>query len=334
MRIRKIGLYILVISLGFIACKKNDVPTAVPDRDRGEQQIIDNDSILGYLETHYYNSSAFGASNLNPSLMDLEISALPEDGVLPDPDNNTLLINAVETISTVFAETDYVFYILKLNQGGGDSPKFCDRVRVNYEGSLLNDNLFDSTVNPVTFDLLGLVPGWHKAIPYFSTSEGFNDVGDGTIDFYNFGLGVLFFPSGLGYFSGATINIPSYSPLIFKIELFQMAQNDDDNDGVPSFMEDLNNDGEFTVEFDDTDGDLIPNYVDVDDDGDGKLTSKEIIVTTYNETTKEAIENLPLEADQVLIKIKTELDGTFTGTVITLYDSDGNGIPNYLDKNK
>ena len=115
MRIRKIALYILVISLGFIACKKNDVPTAVPDRDRGEQQIIDNDSIIGYLETHYYNSSAFGASNLNPSLMDLEISALPEDGVLPDPDNNTLLINAVETISTVFAETDYVFYILKLN---------------------------------------------------------------------------------------------------------------------------------------------------------------------------------------------------------------------------
>jgi hypothetical protein len=73
---------------------------------------------------------------------------------------------------------------------------------------------------------------------------------------------------------------------------------------------------------------------DSDDDGDGKLTSKEIIVTTYNEATKEAIENLPLEADQTLIKIKQELDGTFTGTVITLYDSDGNGIPNYLDKNK
>ncbi|HEY5688011.1 MAG TPA: FKBP-type peptidyl-prolyl cis-trans isomerase [Yeosuana sp.] len=334
MRIRKIALYFLGISLGFTACKKDDVITVVPDRDRAEQQIIDNDSIIGYLETHYYNSSAFGVSNPNPSLTDLQISELPEDGVLPDPDNNTLLIDAVETLPAVFAETDYVFYVLKLNQGGGDSPNFCDKVRVNYEGRLLNDNLFDSTANPVTFDLLSLVPGWRKAIPYFSTSEGFNDVGDGTIDFYNFGLGVLFFPSGLGYFSGATFKIPSYSPLIFSIELFQMSQNDDDNDGVPSFMEDLNNDSDFTLEFDDTDGDKIPDYVDVDDDGDGKLTSEEIIVTTYNEVTKEAIENLPLEADQVLVKIKQELDGTFTGTVITLYDSDGNGIPNYLDKNK
>ncbi len=334
MGIRKIALYILGISLAFIACKKNDVPKVVPDRDRAEQQIIDNDSIIGYLETHYYNSSAFGVSNPNPSLNDLVISELPEDGILPDPTNNTLLMDAVEKISTVYSETDYEFYILNLNQGGGESPKFCDKIRVNYEGNLLNDVLFDSTVNPVTFDLLGLVPGWRKAIPFFSTAEGFNDVGDGTIDFYNFGLGVLFFPSGLGYFSGSTINIPAYSPLIFKIELFQMSQNDDDADGIPSFMEDLNNDGAFTIDFDDTDGDLIPDYVDIDDDGDGKLTSKEITVTTYNEATREAIENLPLQSDEVLIKIKEELDGTFTGTVITLYDTDGNGIPNYLDKNK
>ena len=109
MRIRKIALYILGISLGFIACKKNDVPTVVPDRDRTEQQIIDNDSIIGYLETKNCNSSASGAYNAKPSLMDLVISELPEDGILPDPDNTHLLAVDVEKIHALNSETDYDF---------------------------------------------------------------------------------------------------------------------------------------------------------------------------------------------------------------------------------
>lgn len=332
MRIRKIALYILCTLIGFTACKKNDVSTVIEARDRTEQQIIDNDSIIGYLETHYYNASDFGVSNPNPSINDLVITELPEDGILPDPSNNSLLIDAVETVSVVFAETDYDYYILKLNQGGGDSPTFADKVRVNYEGRLLNETIFDSTTNPVTFDLLSLVPGWSKAIPHFSVSEGFNEIGDGTIEFYNYGVGVIFLPSGLGYFSSSTSNISIYSPLIFKIELFQTSQNDDDGDGVPSFMEDLNTDGEFTIADDDTDGDNIPNYADIDDDADGILTEDEIVVTTYSEATKEALEAMPLESNQVLIKIKEELNGTFTGTVVTFTDTDEDGIPDYLDK--
>jgi FKBP-type peptidyl-prolyl cis-trans isomerase FkpA len=317
MRIRKIALYILCASIGFVACKKNDTPTTVvEERDRAEQQIVDNDSIIGYLETHYYNSSDFGASNPNPSINDLIISELPEDGILPDPDNNTLLIDAVETKTTVYADTDYEFYILKLNQGGGESPSFADKVRVNYEGRLLDETIFDNTVNPVTFDLLSLVRGWSKALPYFSTSESFTDVGDGTVEFYNYGVGVIFLPSGLGYYSNATTNIYSYSPLIFKIELYQMSQNDDDSDGVPSFMEDLNGDGDFTLD-DDTDGDNIPDYVDTDDDGDGVLT------------INEDLEDTDLNVD-------SDGDGDPTNDKIgdgdpTNDDTDGDGIPNYLD---
>jgi len=339
MRIRKIALFILGLSVGFLSCKKDsNSSSTVEERDRAEQQIIDNDSIVGYLETHYYNSSEFGASNTNPSLNDLVITELVEGETVPD--GHTLLKDAVETKSVVFSETDYEFYILKLNLGGGDSPTFADKVRVNYEGRLLDETIFDNTINPVTFDLLSLVPGWSKVIPYFGTAEGFNDVGDGTIEFYNYGLGVMFIPSGLGYFSSATTNISSYSPLIFKFELFQMSQNDDDSDGIPSFMEDLNGDGEFTVNYDDlkdaadddTDGDAVPDYVDSDDDGDGVLTIDEIVVTTYNEATKEDVENLPLAENEILIKIKKESNGTFTGTVITLTDTDADGIPDYLDK--
>ena len=168
-------------------------------------------------------------------------------------------------------------------------------------------------------------------MPNFSTAESFADAGDGTIDFMNHGVGVMFLPSGLGYFSSATSNIPSYSPLIFKFELLQMYQNDDDGDGVPSYLEDLNGDGEFTLADDDTDGDNIPNYGDTDDDGDGVLTKNEIDIKTYNRPTKAEIEALVLDPKEVLIGIKEEGDGTFTGT--TSSDTDEDGIPDYLDAN-
>ena len=43
-----------------------------------EQQIIDNDSLLQYFETHYYNS-AYLQSNPNFTLDNIVISELPED---------------------------------------------------------------------------------------------------------------------------------------------------------------------------------------------------------------------------------------------------------------
>jgi len=341
MRIRKIALFILGLSVGFLSCKKDsNSSSTVEERDRTEQQIIDNDSIVGYLETHYYNSSDFGVSNPNPSLNDLVITELAEGETVPD--GYTLLKDAVETKSVVFAETDYEFYILKLNQGGGDSPTFADKVRVNYEGRLLNETIFDNTVNSITFDLITeiAVEGWRRVFPYFNGAVSFSVNEDGTVDYFNKGLGVMFLPSGLAYFSSPTASFSSYTPLIFKFELLQVSQNDHDGDGIPSFMEDLNNDGEFIVNYedlkdttdDDTDGDGVPDYLDTDDDGDGILTIDEIEVTTYNEATKEDIENLPLAENEVLIKIKKESNGTFTGTAITLTDTDEDGIPDYLDK--
>ena len=115
MKIRKVTLYTLCLILGFVSCSKDDSndPITIPLRDRAEQQVIDRDSLIGYLETHYYNSSVF-VGNTNPSINDLIISELPENGILPDPTNNTLLINAVEIKNTVFTEVNYEFYILRL----------------------------------------------------------------------------------------------------------------------------------------------------------------------------------------------------------------------------
>ena len=53
----KLKLYILLISILFIgfSCGDDgaDDVIEVPEADRTEQQVIDNDSLVGYLQTHY-----------------------------------------------------------------------------------------------------------------------------------------------------------------------------------------------------------------------------------------------------------------------------------------
>src|SRR5690606_16944966 len=229
-----------------------------------------------------------------------------------------------------------------LTQGGGeDKPTFADDILVNYEGFTLDNKVFDNSITPVTFELSNLIPGWRKVLPDFNTAESFADMGDGTVDFVNKGVGVMFLPSGLGYFANAQTKIPAYSPIVFKFELLQMYQNDFDGDGIPSYLEDLNGDGEFTVNYenrndpndDDTDGKLVngfpyPDYQDPDDDGDGIPTRDEIEITTVNKPTRQEVLATVLADNQVLLnKIKKEQNGTYTGTILTFPDTDGDGIP-------
>lgn len=303
MNLRKITLCLLSGLALFSSCKKDDDsgPTFV-EADRTEQQVIDNDSLIGYLQTHYYNSGTFTTPG-DYHISDIVIKELPIDEVtgdylpMPDPANNTLLIDAVGLPKTaVYLDTNYEYYVLSLNLGGGDTPHFCDKVRVNYTGMLQNDDIFDSTVNPVSFDLLNLIQGWRLVMPQFKTAESFTENGDGTISYTNYGLGVMFLPSGLAYFRSPPLGIPTYSNLIFKFEFYQTEVNDHDEDLVPTFLEDLNGNGNLFD--DDTDNDNIPDYLDFDDDGDGILTRYEDIDNDGN----------PMNDD-----------------------ADGDGIPNYLD---
>ncbi|MCB0449246.1 MAG: hypothetical protein KDC97_03930 [Confluentibacter sp.] len=304
MNLRKISLCVICLTIGFISCKKDDTPTIEPIeiRDRTEQQVVDMDSLNNYLETHYYNASDF-VSNPNPSISDIIIKKVKANET--PPVGYVKLKDAVgESKKTVYAETNYEYFVLKLNQGGGNaSPTFADNVRVVYEGFSLQNVIFDSSVIPVLFDLTGLIPGWNRVLPDFNTAESFVENADGTVTYSNKGLGVMFLPSGLGYFSQSSGAIPAYSPIIFKFELLQAYQNDHDKDGVPSYLEDINGDGEL---FDNTDGDFNPSngfpiydYLDTDDDGDGILTIDEDINKDGNPRND---------------------------------DSNGNGIPNYLDK--
>ena len=295
-------IVVLLLSvLCFTSCKSDDSNdfVVIPARDRTVQQAADKDSLLNYLSTHYYNSSLFETPG-NYTYDEIDIKELPildgEYQDLPEPDINTLLIDAVETLTTEFVDVEYEYYILKLNQGGGVAPNSSDTVNINYFGSLFDGEDFDSTVNAVSLDLLSLIQAWRIVIPNFSTSTSIIDNGDGTYSYNDYGLGVMFIPSGLAYFNSPPTGLSSYDNLVFKFELYTAEANDHDEDLVLSYIEDLNGNGD--VYDDDTDNDNIPNAFDIDDDDDDVLTRYEDL----------------------------DNDGDPTND-----DTDGDGIPNYLD---
>ena len=307
----------LMVFLGlglYLACSPDDPVQEIPLRDRAEQQVIDRDSLQSYLSTHYYNSGELAAMS-NPIDSDIQIEVLPADGQLPDPDNQTLLINAVETHTTSYLGVDYEYYILRVRQGGGEErPHFSDDVRVQYKGSYFDGSIFDSRINPEELDLTYLVAGWSRVLPQFNVADGYVTNNDGTVTYSNPGVGVMFLPSGLAYFDGNGA-IPPYTNLVFSFTLLQSSVNDHDLDNIPSYLEDL--DGDMNLATDDTDNDFRYNFNDADDDGDGVLTKDE-----------------DLEPDTDLTVDRDE-DGDPTNDIgdgdPTNDDSDNDGIPNYLD---
>ena len=315
----KFKLYILLITillLGF-SCGDDDDDgiVEVPEADRTEQQVIDNDSLVSFLQSHYVDESLL---TNNPTILfnEIEINQLPEDGELPNPDQNSLLIDMVETLTTTYFDVEYEYYILKINQGGSEnSPNFSDKVRVSYEGTLMDDTVFDSSSTPVDFDLTSTIAGWGRVLPEYNNAEDFIVNSDGTVTYNNPGIGIMFLPSGLGYYSAAAGTVPVYSNLIFKFKVFQSEVNDHDFDNVPSHLEDLN--GDYDLTNDDTDDDTFADFIDSDDDNDGTLTIDE-----------------DLEPDSDLT-VDRDGDGDPTNDIgdgdPTNDDTDGDGVPNYLD---
>ena len=176
--------FFLSLSLTFLlfSCPDDDSGlVSIPEVDRTIQQVVDDSILRNYLETHYYNAGQLSEMQ-SFTITDIVITELDESGVLPDSDINTMLIDDVITGTTVHEDAEYDYYYLNLNQGGGeDSPNFSDKVRVNYEGNLLDGEVFDNTYTPVVFDLTAVVAGWGRIMPVFNTAEDFSINSDGTI---------------------------------------------------------------------------------------------------------------------------------------------------------
>ena len=285
---------LFVVALFVTACKSEEEKTEVELNDFSEQAQTDDELIREYLQTHTYNYEDF----LDPTLEDLEISIDTLAGSNADktPLSELVSFTEVEITNTEGEEISHKLYYLVARQGvrTEDRATIVDSVYLAYRGSLLDGSEFDERVYPVWFDNTAVVTGFRHGVQFFAPGN-FTQNTNGSIEFSDYGQGLIFIPSGLGYYANAQASIPAYSPLIFSLNVYTTNQADHDGDGILSFDEDVDGDG--NPYNDDTDGDGIANFVDIDDDGDG--------VYTINE-------------------YDTDEDGIPD-------DTDNDGIPDYLD---
>ena len=290
----KFIFYSFFLILVVYSCKKDDSSLdSVPVNDISTQYALEKDSIIEFLQTHFYNYEDF--ENLpNNSSVELLIDTISGDNSdkIPLYDQVSNLMIEVEDENSEMIPHN-MYYIIN-REGNGESPTVADSVFVAYKGLTLDNNTFDVRNTPIWLDNTSVVRGFKELTALLKRGDISTNL-NGTYSLTNYGVGLVIMPSALGYYENSAGSIPPYSPLIFQINLNTFNTTDHDYDGINSIDEDLNGDHIFAN--DDTDEDNIPNYRDSDDDGDGVLT-------------------------------KDEYDENDDGIVD---DTDGDGIPDYLD---
>lgn len=97
-----------------------------------------------------------------------------------------------------------------LRKGDGNRPKANNTVMVNYKGTLINGEEFDSSYNrdvPATLALNRVIKGWSEGMQLMNVGSKFQ----------------FFIPPDLGYGErGAGINIPPHTMLIYEVELIEI----------------------------------------------------------------------------------------------------------------
>ena len=264
---------VLGLFIGFYSCQPDDSTTIVPARPYDEVYEEDILKIEEFLDTHYVTVDAD---------FNTVFTKIPDGGAqVPVSDMPELEFKEVD-----LHDITYKVYYLKLREGTGESPTRVDSTLVGYKGNTFykttlngvdsyTQTVFEENVNPIWFNLDGVIKGWAEIIPQFKVGT-YSSNTDGTISFQDFGVGVVFIPSGLAYFNSTRPGIQSYSNLVFNFKLYNFRSMDHDRDGILSMHEYGPNFDEDPI---DTDGDGRPDYLDVDDDADGYLTKTEVRFT-------------------------------------------------------
>jgi len=285
---------LLAVSLSSCGSDDNNTTEPVALRDFSEQSITDDALLVDYLSNHFYNYEDFPRA-------DDTVVTISIDTISGDNADKTPMIDQVQQLSVPITDangvvTNHTLYYLVAQQGSEleKNPSIVDSTYVSYRGELLTGTIFDQRNTPIWFDNIRVVSGFRYGLQNFAPGT-FSQDADGIISFRDYGQGILFMPSGLGYYSSAQGLIPAYAPIVFTVSVYTSNVADHDNDGVFSIDEDPDGDGNPLN--DDTDGDGTPNLLDFDDDGDGILTY------------------LELDVDN---------DGVID-------DTDNDGIPDYLD---
>lgn len=98
-----------------------------------------------------------------------------------------------------------------ITMGTGEKPQKTDRVKVDYEGRLIDGTVFDSSYKrgkPATFPVGQVIAGWTEALCMMSVGSKWE----------------VYVPQELGYGDREQQKIPPFSCLVFTIELHEIVK--------------------------------------------------------------------------------------------------------------
>jgi len=110
----------------------------------------------------------------------------------------------------ITTESGLQYEILK--EGNGPLPKATDKVKVNYEGTFIDGEVFDSSVkrgSPMTFPVNGVIKGWSEALQLMPVGSKWK----------------VYIPSNLAYGERGSGHIKPNSTIIFEVELLEIVES-------------------------------------------------------------------------------------------------------------
>lgn len=124
-------------------------------------------------------------------------------------DDKKTLGNKIESYlkkdKTKYQKSESGLYYHIEKEGEGEFIKFTDEISINYQGKLLNGQIFDGEhkKNPISFKVADLIEGWKEGMLYLKKG----------------GKAKLIIPPYLGYGDYDLEKIPPHSVLIFEVEV-------------------------------------------------------------------------------------------------------------------
>lgn len=148
------------------------------------------------------------AQEFMPKVQQLQQSRLAAAAEAEKKEGAAFLTKAAAEKGATKTDSGLVFSTIKA--GSGASPKATDKVKVHYHGTLINGEVFDSSVQrgqPAEFPLNGVIPCWTEGVQRMKVGEKSR----------------LVCPAQIAYGdSGAPPKIKPGSTLIFEVELLDI----------------------------------------------------------------------------------------------------------------
>jgi len=179
--------FVLLITLSILSCAKDEGASAA------EQSVIDNKTIVDYLESHKIDSTATHPENhINWT-------------IVPANDGDETLAQIAKKDSSTTGGVVYYYYFIEIEEGKNiDGEKTNELMVVDFNEFLLDNTLLETSAKDTCaqeLEIKSRIPGVKTGLKHFFTGIVSADLlkPNYRVDTDRPGRGILIFPSGLGY---------------------------------------------------------------------------------------------------------------------------------------